>query len=395
MQFSTRRNWPLISAVLLVVFALGVYAVGWPLIGSLAEPAYTPRGIPLQSTPLAELVRMRLFEALIAGWFFVFGASLGSFMNVVVFRSPRGLSLLGSSFCPKCGRRIRWHDNLPVFGWLHLRGRCRDCELPIASRYPLVELITGLMLLAVAIAELFLDGANLPGASDRLRWGVSWLIVRPRIDLVATYAYHAALLCSLLTWTLIRWDGFRLPKTSVVLAILLGFGLAWAVPAVHPVAWTQPLPAEVAGWGAAAGLLTPAAGGLLGALLGAAQSWIGGWWRPSGGRRARVTADLAMSYAVVGIFLGWQAAVSVGVLAASSRVLLSSLGRGAAARASNAAWPHLTLAVLVQILAWKALDGVAGWPGSRLTPWAAVVPVLFILYLSLVAAYVEQRRTAE
>jgi len=70
----------------------------------------------------------------------VVGATLGSFMNVVVYRLPRRMSLSRpASRCPKCEHPIRWHDNVPVFGWLMLRGRCRDCGNPIAARYPLVE----------------------------------------------------------------------------------------------------------------------------------------------------------------------------------------------------------------------------------------------------------------
>ena len=77
-----------------------------------------------------------------------FGLSVGSFLNVVIFRLPReNLSITRPkrSFCPACGSQISWHDNIPVFSWLWLKARCRSCHKPIASRYPLVELTTGLM----------------------------------------------------------------------------------------------------------------------------------------------------------------------------------------------------------------------------------------------------------
>jgi leader peptidase (prepilin peptidase) / N-methyltransferase len=76
----------------------------------------------------------------------VVGLCLGSFLNVVIYRLPRGLSLLrpGSS-CPACGAPIRPQHNLPLIGWLLLRGRCADCRAPISLRYPLIELGGGLL----------------------------------------------------------------------------------------------------------------------------------------------------------------------------------------------------------------------------------------------------------
>jgi leader peptidase (prepilin peptidase) / N-methyltransferase len=77
---------------------------------------------------------------------FVVGLIIGSFLNVVVWRVPRGESIVSPpSACPRCGHEIRARDNVPVLSWLILRGRCRDCGEPIAVRYPLVESATGLI----------------------------------------------------------------------------------------------------------------------------------------------------------------------------------------------------------------------------------------------------------
>ncbi len=77
-------------------------------------------------------------------WFFIVGACVGSFLNVVVYRLPRGGSLLRpASRCPSCGHSIRPWDNIPVLSWFLLRGRCRDCGAKISWRYPLVEAIIG------------------------------------------------------------------------------------------------------------------------------------------------------------------------------------------------------------------------------------------------------------
>jgi leader peptidase (prepilin peptidase)/N-methyltransferase len=79
------------------------------------------------------------------------GLVVGSFLNVVVHRLPRGESVVHPpSACPVCGHRIRRRHNVPVLGWLVLRGRCHDCAAPISARYPLVELGTALLWAAVA-----------------------------------------------------------------------------------------------------------------------------------------------------------------------------------------------------------------------------------------------------
>jgi len=81
----------------------------------------------------------------------VLGLITGSFLNAVIHRLPRGISLMDPrrSFCPGCGRMIPWHENLPVLSWVMLRGRCSGCAGTIGLRYPVVELLTaGLYLLA-------------------------------------------------------------------------------------------------------------------------------------------------------------------------------------------------------------------------------------------------------
>jgi leader peptidase (prepilin peptidase)/N-methyltransferase len=81
---------------------------------------------------------------------FAFGASVGSFLNVVVYRLPAGLSLLRPpSRCPQCLHQLGKTENVPVLGWLWLKGRCRHCKSPISGRYPLVEAVTGLLFLLV------------------------------------------------------------------------------------------------------------------------------------------------------------------------------------------------------------------------------------------------------
>ena len=107
---------------------------------------------------------MRNDPALIAilGFFsFWFGACIASFLNVVIWRAPRGESIVSPpSHCPKCSSPIRWWQNIPILSWLALRGRCAACKAPISPRYILVELLGGLLFLAVFLKcnPLAVDG---------------------------------------------------------------------------------------------------------------------------------------------------------------------------------------------------------------------------------------------
>ena len=78
--------------------------------------------------------------------FFLFGIVIGSFLNVCISRIPEGLSIVSpGSRCPRCEAPIKPYDNIPVLGWLLLRGKCRNCRLPISPMYPLVECLTGVL----------------------------------------------------------------------------------------------------------------------------------------------------------------------------------------------------------------------------------------------------------
>jgi leader peptidase (prepilin peptidase)/N-methyltransferase len=86
---------------------------------------------------------------LVIAFIFLFGLVIGSFLNVCILRIPEDLSIVApGSRCPQCQKPIRWYDNVPVFGWLWLRGKCRTCGLAISPMYPLVELTTGLLFVA-------------------------------------------------------------------------------------------------------------------------------------------------------------------------------------------------------------------------------------------------------
>ena len=198
------------------------------------------------------------------------GLVVGSYLNVVVHRLPRGLStVLPRSRCPGCGAPILWYDNVPLVSWLLLAGRCRRCGDAIAWRYPVLEALT---------AALFVAAAE--------RFGWSWetpvaaLLLSLLIALAAIDVEH-----------LLLPDRLTLPGIAVGLAV-------------------QPL----VGWGGFVAALAGAAlgGGILLAL------W-GGWYLLRG-EEGMGLGDVKM-LAMIGAFLGWQGVV----VALFSATLLGSL----------------------------------------------------------------------
>jgi leader peptidase (prepilin peptidase)/N-methyltransferase len=115
---------------------------------------------------------------------FGLGAVAGSFLNMAIHRLPRGLSLWrGGSVCPGCGRSIAWRDNVPLVAWLvWLRGRCRHCREPIPVRYPAVEAVCGLIVVAVYA------GSALRAGGDLLESPGSMVSVGLRLSLALTAA---------------------------------------------------------------------------------------------------------------------------------------------------------------------------------------------------------------
>lgn len=148
----------------------------------------------------------------------VIGLAVGSFLNVVVYRLPAGGSLVAPpSACPDCGSAIRSYDNIPVLSWLLLRGRCRDCREPISARYPMVEGLTGVLFVVVAL--VFVPPIVQAGSPLTAAAAVLTLLV---------FLYLAAISVTL---ALIDLDTRTLPNSVVlpsylVASVLLGTSLA-------------------------------------------------------------------------------------------------------------------------------------------------------------------------
>jgi leader peptidase (prepilin peptidase)/N-methyltransferase len=147
------------------------------------------------------------FAIVLAATAGVVGLLIGSFLNVVVYRVPAGMSIVSPpSACPNCGRHIRGFDNIPVLSWLVLRGRCRDCREPISWRYPAVEFGTAILFLAVAWRFL---PAALTGGGTTLAISLPALIA---------FTFLAAISIAL---ALIDLDVHRLPNSIVLPALVV------------------------------------------------------------------------------------------------------------------------------------------------------------------------------
>jgi leader peptidase (prepilin peptidase)/N-methyltransferase len=100
-------------------------------------------------------------HAVLMLFFAILGSCVGSFLNVCVYRIPRGMSVLSPrSRCPRCGTAIRARDNIPVLGWLLLRGRCRECRCAIPAGYAAVELAFGLLFVLPYVCALMMVGGD-------------------------------------------------------------------------------------------------------------------------------------------------------------------------------------------------------------------------------------------
>ncbi len=364
-------NWPLRALGLALLAVLLGYIVLFPA-ASFQSSSDHARRTPawIEAPSLGEVMRNRAVEGFTVVWFFSIGASIGSFLNVVVYRMPRGVTLIHqASRCPRCETKIRATDNLPVVGWLMLRGRCRTCRLPISPRYPLVELTVGLVFAALLGVELATAGGNLPLRETTGPSGLLEILISPRPDLLRLFCFHVCLLCVLLGGALMQWDEQPLPRRFLVFAGLVGL-LAPAIwPDLHPVPWRieQGEGALSTAW------LSRIDTGLIGCLAGAALgSVLDRILTPA--RRVAVgqrnQPRIAFGLSIVGIYLGWQAVIAVAAMAVVLRLVvlrLVSVGSGRAWErlTRSPLWGYLFFAALLQMVAWRITSTWSWWPGPN------------------------------
>jgi len=219
-------------------------------------------------------------------FFLALGATVGSFINVLVYRLPRGHGIVRpASACPACGTRLGWTENFPVLGWVWLRGRCRYCKSLISPEYPLVELTVALLFGSLYAlwfmrpsAVAFLGDAAL---ASRPEWSAQGLArMWPMVALILT------LIASLAAMTLIDARTFTIP-------LLLAWVPAAAGLLVHPLhaAWVEWSAGGLARSPFVWTIWTPPSWGLLGAGLGAGLGVAISTWLIHAGLLRRSFAD--------------------------------------------------------------------------------------------------------
>lgn len=211
---------------------------------------------------------------------FIFGAVVGSFLNVVIHRVPREESIVfPSSSCPKCKAEIKPYDNIPIIGWLLLGGKCRNCKEKISPRYPAVELLT---------ATLFVLTYWQIGFSAFLP--VALIFVVSMIALIFIDAEHM-ILPNVITYPLLIF------ALLVRLIFPLVFGAEFFTDLRHsPLNSLQEYPV----W------LVSLLGAIFGGLVGGGFLWlVGEIWKRLRGVEAMGLGDVKMMFAV-GALLGWR-----------------------------------------------------------------------------------------
>ncbi|HEX8708757.1 MAG TPA: prepilin peptidase [Pyrinomonadaceae bacterium] len=239
-----------------------------------------------------------------------FGAIIGSFLNVVIHRLPRGESIVfPNSRCPSCQALIRPFDNIPIISYLFLRGRCRNCRAPISARYPAVEALTALLFAALFLCDLYLRGQG-------------WAVIL--FDLVFVSA--------LLALVFIDAEHMLLPNAitypGIVFAAVARLLLPYLAGEVAFDDLSQLAGGAFTNWPLWAVSLF---GAVLGALAGGGSLWLMGWlWERLRGVEAMGLGDVKMMF-MVGAYLGWRltiVAIFLGVLSGSVAGIALMLRRG-------------------------------------------------------------------
>jgi len=294
-----------------------LYSTIVPVIQELDSPPPETIGdatIEMDRLTLPQNALFRFCESTTGAWFFVIGCCVGSFLNVVIFRVPAGISVLAkASHCPKCQTKISGRDNLPLIGWLKLQGRCRNCETSISSRYPSVELTIGLLFLLLYFVELISGGTNLPVRLPNMYAGVLWILFYTKWDLVGLYVFHISIFCALFCWTMIQRDGHRVPAKASAITILLSATAILVWPHLLPFASeTDGIRGDGSLWQRISStsivLLTGAATGL----------FVGGILRRLSGLPQQL-----VSWLLIGMVFGWQSVIVIAVLTVAAKFLIT------------------------------------------------------------------------
>ena len=336
-------------------------------------------------------------QFLIAAWVFILGSCFGSFLNVVIYRLPAGMSLgTPKSRCPQCETPLAAKDNIPVFGWLLLRGKCRYCRLPIPPRYPLIETACGLIFLVLLFCELLTGAENLPlRHPDQFHVNPGfWLVWFAKWDLCGLYLYHCLLLILVLATCMIGYDQHS-PQRNLRwfgIGVALIFGVVWSelrpVPAfpypesVLQIAagfhWVDALVSPGTQYWTAislVGFIDGIAGVIAGALIGGLLLWQSTALQTVAGLRTQLDA-VRGSFLLVGAFLGWQACGMMGLIVSLPLGVLTIRHRsGDNCGKGIPIAPLFFVTVFAFVLFWQELNdaswmiGYDGWQFTSINWW--------------------------
>lgn len=244
----------------------------------------------------------RAYEFSIFGIFTYIGACIGSFLNVVAYSVPRGKSFVfRGSKCQRCGSKISRIDNLPIFSYLNLGARCRNCSTFIPARYLIVELVVATVFGSLFLYELITGCQNIP--SMRISHeGILWIILYPKWPAIAIYLYHALFMSSVLVLAIIECD--RQPIKPVFAGMIaFTFTLAPVVYwPIQPVLLADHLPFSLKYSPIIEQLLKLAIGGMAGAMIAFSLSAVNATFR---------TASFRFALTLTGIVFGWQALTQI------------------------------------------------------------------------------------
>ena len=224
----------------------------------------------------------------------IFGALIGSFLNVVIHRVPLEESVVfPNSRCASCGTAIAFYDNIPVLSYMILGGKCRSCKQHFSIRYPAVEVLTAALFVAVAWHD-----------------GIS---VRLPFDLVFVSA--------MLALVFIDAEHMILPNVITYPGIVFAVVARIAIPFLTRTPHFDDLPSLINGPFADMPIWVPSLGGaVIGALVGGGSLWLMGWlWEKLRGVEAMGLGDVKMMF-MVGAYLGWRLTILtifIGVLSGS------------------------------------------------------------------------------
>lgn len=319
-------------------------------------------------------------------WLFTFGAVIGSFLNVCIYRLPQQESLWAQltgltnppSSCPFCKKRILGRDNIPILGWLILRGRCRNCRHSIPARYALIELLNGLLWVVLYVA--IVPSGFSARVSDSCLYSPLSPLANPALShhqlvflVNAQYFFYLALAEALLVATFIDFDLQIIPDGSTIPALIAGLIASMAIGNLHlwPVWFQSPetlhtlrfvspswmhwmlqgpeRPAWIAAHPHWHGLITSLAGMAVGSGTILALRIVGKWAY----REEVMGQGDAFLMALIGCFLGWQPTLLVFFVAPFCGLIATILSMQFLTRREIPYGPYLSLGAMLVLLFWR------------------------------------------